>query len=74
MNDHYDHFDDAPLDIPVTAFAGIEDAYATPELVGSWSAHTSRAFVLHRLLGGHFAVLDHAVEDHRFIAATLDAG
>ncbi|WP_328491417.1 alpha/beta fold hydrolase [Streptomyces sp. NBC_00414] len=48
----YDHLPGEPLDRPITAFAGTEEA-DTLHIEG-WKAHTSAAFDLGFLPGGHF--------------------
>lgn len=44
----------APLDLPIRAFAGVDDPVATPECMSHWRAETTASFGLHRLPGGHF--------------------
>jgi medium-chain acyl-[acyl-carrier-protein] hydrolase len=43
-----------PLDLPIRAFAGVDDPVATPERVRHWRAETTASFELHRLPSGHF--------------------
>jgi medium-chain acyl-[acyl-carrier-protein] hydrolase len=45
---------DAPLSIPITAFAGDEDPAATPERMREWEMYTETEFDLKVLSGGHF--------------------
>lgn len=45
---------DTPLDVPIRAFAGTEDATAPPALMQGWSAETSAQFALDLIPGGHF--------------------
>ena len=49
-----------PLHVPITAYAGATDAYATVDEVAAWSEETIAGFALHRLDGGHFAITKHA--------------
>jgi len=49
----------APLDCPVSAFAGTEDRRAPPAGVAEWRRHTTDEFALHRLPGGHFFIRAH---------------
>jgi medium-chain acyl-[acyl-carrier-protein] hydrolase len=46
----------APLDLPITAFRGDNDANATAEEMDSWRAHTLGEFILHTLPGDHFFI------------------
>ncbi len=43
-----------PLDLPIRAFAGVDDPVATPERMDRWRTETSASFALHRLPSGHF--------------------
>lgn len=49
-----------PLNVPITAYAGTTDAYATADEVAAWSEETIAGCALHRLEGGHFAISRHA--------------
>ncbi len=46
----------APLDLPITAFCGDNDANATAEETDAWRAHTLDEFILHTLPGDHFFI------------------
>jgi surfactin synthase thioesterase subunit len=74
VNERYTYVPGAPLDIPVTAFAGVDDAGADAADMALWELQTSREFRVHALNGGHFAVFDHAAEVHQAIAAALLRG
>ena len=43
-----------PLDVPITAYAGEEDAGNAVDAVSEWQAHSSRTFDLRVFSGGHF--------------------
>jgi surfactin synthase thioesterase subunit len=43
-----------PLDIPIRAFAGIDDAEGSPERMTGWRAETFGRFDLDVVTGGHF--------------------
>ena len=43
-----------PLDVPITAFAGIEDRAVVSASVQEWAMHTTAGFDIHDLPGGHF--------------------
>jgi surfactin synthase thioesterase subunit len=51
---------EVPLEIPVHAFAGAEDAEASPERTARWSAETTGPFALDVFACGHF--FDEAAE------------
>jgi surfactin synthase thioesterase subunit len=74
VNERYAHTPEEPLDMPMTAFAGIEDPGAGLVEMAPWDLQTSAGFRLHPLEGGHFAVFDRAAEVHRAIAADLAGG
>jgi medium-chain acyl-[acyl-carrier-protein] hydrolase len=71
VNQGYEHVPGPPLEIPITAFAGLEDVGADPALTAPWREQTAGEFVLHELDGGHFAVFEHRDEVHARIAAQL---
>lgn len=45
---------EAPLEIPMTAFAATEDDAVTPSSMQEWARHTTAEFELKRVPGGHF--------------------
>ncbi|MFC7986258.1 thioesterase II family protein [Streptomyces sp. NPDC057336] len=52
----------APLDCPVTAFAGDDDPKAGVEGVRAWQTRTTGAFELNVFGGGHFFLVDRQAE------------
>jgi medium-chain acyl-[acyl-carrier-protein] hydrolase len=46
--------EEAPLDVPITVFAGDADNTLAPGDLEGWAQHTSRSFDLRRFPGGHF--------------------
>ena len=50
----YRHEAEPPLDLPITALGGLEDADASREDLDAWRAHTSKGFVLRMFPGNHF--------------------
>lgn len=62
-----------PLAVPITAFAATADPRVTAARMTGWAEHTATGFRLHRLPGGHFAVLQHASFVHARIAEALRA-
>jgi medium-chain acyl-[acyl-carrier-protein] hydrolase len=51
---------DAPLECPVVAFGGRQDAEASPDELSAWSGHTTSTFDLHLFKGDHFFIQDPA--------------
>jgi len=55
----YEYVDEPPLDVPISAFGGDEDAYVrTPEVAG-WRDQTRGRFRMHIMAGNHFFVQNH---------------
>jgi medium-chain acyl-[acyl-carrier-protein] hydrolase len=52
--DTYTYVPDAPLECPIAALSGTDDALANPEQMEPWHDQTSAAFRLHAFSGGHF--------------------
>ena len=52
----HQHADEAPLVIPITAFAGRRDAVVRVDQVEAWREHTNGAFALHEIDGDHLFV------------------
>jgi medium-chain acyl-[acyl-carrier-protein] hydrolase len=50
--------DEEPLDCPLLAVGGTQDTALDREGLEGWRRHTSRAFSLHWLPGGHFFIRD----------------
>jgi medium-chain acyl-[acyl-carrier-protein] hydrolase len=50
----YVHLPRAPLDCPISAFAGLQDCKAGSAAVAAWKAHTRAAFTFHAFPGDHF--------------------
>jgi len=48
--------DKPPLDCPLTAFGGMDDAEVSREELEGWREHTSGHFSMHMLPGGHFFI------------------
>lgn len=71
VNERYTYRSAAPLDIPITAFAGRDDLAAEQSQLAAWHEQTTAGFTMHTLDGGHFAIFDHAAEVHARIASSL---
>lgn len=54
LRDTYSYLPEAPLDLPIVAFGGREDAHVPRAELEAWSELTSRAFALQGFDGGHF--------------------
>lgn len=70
----YSYTEEPPLDCPITAFGGLEDAEAPPEDLKRWGEQTTVSFSLSMLPGDHFFL--HGSKDLllRIISRTLRAG
>lgn len=60
----------APLPVPVTVFAGRDDAVAGAEVL-DWQRHTTEPLRTHWFPGGHFYLRDGAAAVHRAILRVL---
>jgi len=56
ITETYAHAEEAPLDVPITAFGGIEDPKATRHEMDAWRQHTRGAFALAMVAGNHFYI------------------
>lgn len=68
MTFHYEFHPEAPWDVPITCFSGIDDVYVTREDALAWGQYTNRAFRLYMRDGAHVIVVD----DASFILETID--
>ncbi|MDB4957885.1 MAG: gramicidin dehydrogenase [Myxococcales bacterium] len=50
-----------PIDVPITAFRGRDDAFVSADAVVAWRDYTTAAFATRELPGGHFADPAHLV-------------
>jgi surfactin synthase thioesterase subunit len=50
----YDYVAQAPIDLPVTAFAGSDDPVVSPSEMAGWKDITSASFDFQIIPGGHF--------------------
>ncbi|MCL5995998.1 MAG: thioesterase domain-containing protein [Chloroflexi bacterium] len=56
MIETYIHVDDRPLDCPISAFGGLEDAVVSEYELAAWQLQTHAPFSLRMLPGDHFFV------------------
>jgi len=54
LTETYEHADEPPLPIPITALTGTEDANVSIEEARAWERHTAAPFRLHTFPGDHF--------------------
>jgi len=54
IHETYEYQDEAPLEIPITGYAGVDDPRAPPDTVAEWAYFTTREFALRTFPGGHF--------------------
>ena len=59
---------EAPWDIPITCFTGLDDTYVTRKDAMAWSQFTKSTFTLHMREGTHFLIVD----DRDFILDTIN--
>jgi medium-chain acyl-[acyl-carrier-protein] hydrolase len=74
MLETYGYSEDEPLDCPITAIAGIDDARATERDIAGWARETRAGFSIRRFPGGHFFFrdLEGAVAD--LVRGALEVG
>ena len=66
---NYGYAVEAPLDYPIFAFGGVDDAEVSPEQLQAWGDQTAASFTLRMLPGDHFflisarALLLHTLSD-----------
>ncbi len=56
IEETYDFYKDAPLDIPISAFFGTGDTEAPQKVVSPWQKHTSGPFSEYPIQGEHFFI------------------
>jgi medium-chain acyl-[acyl-carrier-protein] hydrolase len=56
ISEAYEYREEAPLEVPIVAFAGLDDPVAPPAEVAEWQAMTRASFRLVPLPGGHFFI------------------
>src|SRR6185437_5149441 len=53
----YVHAPSAPLDVPITTFAGKEDPFAPPDVVEQWRSQTSSSYAKVVFPGEHYFIV-----------------
>lgn len=61
----YIYTQQAPLNIPITAFGGLQDQEVSPDQIQAWQEQTSASFALHMFPGDHFFL-------HSFYSSILE--
>jgi medium-chain acyl-[acyl-carrier-protein] hydrolase len=56
INEAYMYKPREPLDVPISAFGGLQDPKVSQEDLKKWSEQTSRSFNLHMFPGNHFFI------------------
>jgi medium-chain acyl-[acyl-carrier-protein] hydrolase len=54
VSERYRYRAEPPLDVPISAYGGLGDAYAHGSEVGAWRRHTTAGCVVRMFPGGHF--------------------
>lgn len=72
LGKRYKYYEDKPLDCPITAFAGTQDGVFSEEQIMGWKKHTSGAFNLRRVNGGHLFCRDNKDELLAFLVDELN--
>ncbi|SDK64923.1 Surfactin synthase thioesterase subunit [Nonomuraea maritima] len=70
---NYAYVPEPPLDCPIVACTGLEDAEVGPAQALGWARHTTAGFHLRTLRGGHLFVKDDPAETAALIAADPSA-
>jgi medium-chain acyl-[acyl-carrier-protein] hydrolase len=74
MCERYQPAPGRPLQCPIGAFGGADDAETPEESLRAWRVHTGGPFTLRTFPGGHFYLRDHAAELLAMIGADVSAG
>lgn len=69
--DTYRHTEEDPLPMPITALAGTEDGQTTLREVRAWRQHTTGAFRMRPIAGGHFFLKDAREETAAVVGGVL---
>jgi surfactin synthase thioesterase subunit/glycosyltransferase involved in cell wall biosynthesis len=68
---HYVYADDAPLDLPIRAYGGVDDPNIRREHLEGWREQTTSSFAVRVFPGGHFYLRDAAAEFQAALEADL---
>ena len=71
LNEEYVYVEEPPLDVPIAAFAGDEDAKVPPDEMALWCEQTTARFTLRVIGGGHFFAVEQAAALLRLIRQEL---
>ncbi len=72
LGKRYKYYDDAPLNCPITAFAGTNDTVFSEDQIKAWKKHTSSQFNFRRVNGGHLFCRDNKEELLEFLMNELN--
>jgi medium-chain acyl-[acyl-carrier-protein] hydrolase len=70
----YKYHQDAPLDCPISALAGIRDLRVLEREMHPWGIHARKQFNFHSFAGGHFFTLESSAAVLEYISQTLSTG
>ena len=70
----YVYYDDAPLECPLTAFAGENDTVFNEEQIKGWEKHTSSTFTFRKVRGSHLFCRDNKEELLQMLTEELQNG
>jgi surfactin synthase thioesterase subunit/glycosyltransferase involved in cell wall biosynthesis len=68
---HYVYADDAPLDLPIRAYGGVDDPNIRREHLDGWGEQSTSSFAVRVFPGGHFYLRDAAAEFRAALEADL---
>ncbi|WP_017654179.1 thioesterase II family protein [Fortiea contorta] len=81
INDSYIYTDDIPIDCPILAFGGLEDAGVTSDDIAAWRVHTNSNFSMYMFPGEHFfikheydkisSIIEQKCTERQFCVSTL---
>lgn len=72
LTETYEFREEPPLELPITAYTGLDDPRAAREEVEAWSRHTARAFAVRTFPGGHFFIFSERARVLETLARDLD--
>lgn len=74
VHETYEHVNEAPLEVPISAFGGVSDPTVPAERLEAWGEQTTKAFRVRLLPGDHFYLNAARAEVIRAIVGDLQRG
>lgn len=65
--------DEPPLNIPISAYSGIDDKLINLQMLKAWERHTAQSFRYRLIAGGHFFINTHSEQLTRAISQDIHA-